>query len=251
MASITENSPPTSSMEELKEKHTTTLNNIKQLQETEKYLFDSLPNMKNKGEDAVRQTISQINNISSIRKNLFEQLKKTYTSQSNIGVSSSDNDMTALLKVSEDNLNDKKALLKKSKSDVFNTLRMIQIGNYEFERYSAHKVLMQIIAFAAVILYLIHIASKQTWLPIPIQIFQITMLFVVIVAGILILRKMYDLSQRDNQNYLQYDYRYMGNAPSDRAGSDNDSVWGKNKASFEKIYKSATGYAQSAICPAQ
>jgi len=249
MASINEQSPPISSMEELKEKHTNTLNNIKQLQETEKYLFESLPNMKNKGADAVRQTISQINNISTIRKNLFEQLKKTYTSQSN--AASPNNDMTALLKVGEDNLNDKKTLLKKSEGDVYSTLRMIQIGNYEFERYSAHKVLMQIIAFAIVMVYLIHIASKQIWLPIPIQIFQITMLFVVIVAGILIFRKMYDLSQRDNQNYLQYDYRYMGDAPSDRSGPDNDSVWGRNKASFEKIYKGATGYAQGAICPAQ
>ena len=251
MASINEKGPSILSMEELKEEHTNTLNNIKQLQETEKYLFESLPNMKNKGEDAVRQTISQINNISTIRKNLFEQLKKTYASQSNTDAASSNNDMTALLKVGEDNLNDKKALLKKHEGDVYNTLRMIQIGNYEFERYSAHKVLMQIIAFAIVMLLLIHIASKQIWLPIPIQIFQISMLFVVIVAGILILRKMYDLSQRDNQNYLQYDYRYMGNAPSDRSGSDDDSIWGRNKASFEKIYKGATGYAQDAICPAQ
>ena len=47
----------------LKEKHMNTLRNLKQLQETEKYLFESLPNMKNKSNDAVQQTISQINNM--------------------------------------------------------------------------------------------------------------------------------------------------------------------------------------------
>jgi len=246
MAFINEKSPSTSSMGDLKEKHTNTLENIKQLQETEKYLFESLPNMKNKGEDAVRQTVSQINNISTIRKNLFEQLKKVYANQLK---PADDNDMTALLQVGEDNLNDTKALLKKDNSKVYNTLRMIQIGNYEFERYNAHKVLMQILAFTIAIIYTIHWLSKQIWLPIPKQIFQITMLFVFIVSGILIGRKIYDLSQRDNQNYLKYDYSYMGDVPKDSDYSERDGVWGKNKSALMKIYRGATGYAQDAVCP--
>ena len=196
MTSIHEESPNTSSMTALKEKHTATLKNIKQLQETEKYLFESLPNLKNKGQDAIRQTISQINNISSIRKNLFEQLQTVYRNQNKTTGSSPDDDMTALLKVGEDNLNDTKAQLQSSQGDIFNTLRMIEIGKYEYERYNAHKVIMQIIAFSAITLYLLHILSKQMWIPIPHQIFQIIMLFVVIVGCILLIN-----SQKQSQHF--------------------------------------------------
>ena len=57
--------------------------------------------------------------------------------------------MTALLKVGEDNLNNTKSQLQSSQGSIFNTLRMIEIGKYEYDRYNAHKVIMQIIAFTA------------------------------------------------------------------------------------------------------
>ena len=63
--------------------------------------------------------------------------------------------------------------------------------------------------------------------------------------------KLYDLTQRDNQNYLQYNYSYMGSPPTDSNQATEGSVLDRNLASLKKIYTGATGYAQGAICPAQ
>ena len=110
---------------------------------------------------------------------------------------------------------------------------MVEIGNYEFERYNAHMVLMQIISFTFIIFIILHFLSKLSWLPIPELFFQITTLFVAIVSIILIVRKIYDLKQRSNQNYLQYDHQYMGSPPSDD-DYERKSSWEHNKNSLKK-----------------
>ena len=234
MTSVNENNSSGASMEELNEKHLAVINNIKQLQTTEKYLFDSLPNYQEKGDAAVKQVISQINNISTIRKNLFEQLMTMYSGSSgrHDDTNNNLNDLSgkeALLKITEDELNRVKKTIKQGSGQNFNTLRMIEIGNYEFDRYQAHQLVFQIIAFASVaILFLISLLKLT---PIPKNIIYVCILFVIIVGGIILLRKIYDLSQRDNMNYMEMDYSYMGDAPYE-TGSEDLSLWDRFKSWF-------------------
>ena len=236
MTSINENNSNGTSMEELNERHLAVINNIKQLQVTEKYLFDSLPDYQEKGDNAVKQVVSQINNISTIRKNLFTQLGTLYSSQGGSGEGSTNNDLSnlsgkeALLKITEDELNRVKKLVQSGNGKNFNTLRMIEIGNYEFDRYQAHQLVFQIIAFISIIILILIGLLKLT--PIPKNIIYVCILFVIVVGGIILARKIYDFSQRDNINYMEMDYSYMGDAPYDTTSS-GPSLWNQMKGWFQ------------------
>ena len=98
--------------------HEQTIQNIKQLQETEKNLFNQLQNSMSNGEELHYQDsiINNINEISTTRINLFKMLQDIYTVTNN-GVTDAKNDLDTQMKMIEMTENDIN-VIKKQINDV-------------------------------------------------------------------------------------------------------------------------------------
>ena len=126
---------------------------IKELQGVEEYLFQKLEEVsaKNPGSKEGDQIIKEINRLTDLRNSLYGQLKILYADLANYSKIEDGalQDQLASAKMLENRLNalkKKKLRLTAASTD---KLRMVEIGNYEYLRYSAHKSIMKVIAFTS------------------------------------------------------------------------------------------------------
>ena len=140
-------------LEKLTEKHQQIQSGIKNLQNIEEGLFKNLEKAKKtQGTQTEQQELlNHISKLSAVREQLFRDLKIEYESQlkNTLGASDKLGTQTAMLNNTEKQLNKIKSNLGKAQKVRANRKRMIQIGDYEFQRYGEHKELMKIIAFTS------------------------------------------------------------------------------------------------------
>ena len=136
-------------VELLEEKHQNTLKNIQELQEMEKYMYESLAKLVNEGGSTAQedQIISRINELTQLRVNLFSQLKNSYTDAADELNDSRRSLRDQILAV---NLVEEELKRTKKNYDVLvnnknNKVRMVEIGNYHTQRYNAHIDVLKII----------------------------------------------------------------------------------------------------------
>jgi len=106
-----------------------------------------------------------------------------------------------------------------------NTQRMVEITNYEYDRYSSHKNIFKIIAFCCLFvlagLYIGGRENRYRWLGSPIIILSVA------VGIFLTIHKIYTNYNRDETNWNQFVW--------DSPHSDNDdyeTVWQHDKKAF-------------------
>ena len=126
---------------------------IKELQGVEEYLFQKLEEVsaKNPGSKEGDQLIKEINRLTDLRNSLYGQLKILYADLANYSKIESGalKDQLASAKMLENRLNALKAKKARLTAASTDKLRMVEIGNYEYLRYSAHKSIMKVIAFTS------------------------------------------------------------------------------------------------------
>ena len=221
------------SSEDVAQQLTETMAMIKELQDTERDMYQTLirsadNNLSGDGPiltDTEKQDIvSQINNLSATRVNLFQFIEQNYKNTA-ISVSEARNtlvDQTAMLQVLEDELNKSKTNLTALETDRDNQLRMVDINTYQSKSYDAQRRLMRSVAILGILLLLIlvlgKISKKMSSVTNPL------MLGVVVVGSVFTIRRVYDMAKRTPTNYDEYQWWWAPTSDSQVADSSGSFI---------------------------
>lgn len=189
--------------------------NIGELQDIQKQLFTDLEKLAGspdiKTEDIQRQInekFAQIDNLTKLRTNIFETVKANYgitQSDYNIQRRSYAQQLVAL-NIIENDLTNTTSQLKKSITIRDNAERMVGVNNYYTRRYESHADIMKHIIFYCGIIILGIFLMKMGIVTDEIAslIIIITLCFGIIIVG----KKVYDLSRRNNIDYDKYNFPF-------------------------------------------
>jgi len=213
------------------------------LQQSEYTVFQKLRSLANaapetkesseeikQAQDSLKEVIKQ---LTSKRQALFEQLKTRYTS-AECGLSSdrkSLSDQITMVQVVEDRLSQirKEVVFIENTHD--NKMRMIEIGDYEYNRYSAHKNIFRNISFCSLGILVGVVLKKKEWQ---------TMGNIVIITSILIcvaftLGGLLDNFSRSNRWWNRYNW--SADESIDKNGvPGGETKWEHNKKAFGVMF---------------
>ncbi len=193
-----------------------TLQNIQQLQSMEKNLYAQLESVSADSGDAATQNklVKRINELSEMRISLFKTLSDMYDSlQNSVAETRVDLvDQMTVVGIVENELNHAKANLNSLESAKNNKMRMVEINTYYGQRYQAHTGVMKLIIMITVPLLILAILNKKGLIPSNIANGLTTL--ILIVSAILFIRRIMDLSSRDNMNYDEIDWKFNPDAIS-------------------------------------
>jgi hypothetical protein len=160
--------------------------------------------------------IQKINELSEMRIALFKSLTNTYGNmQSNVANSRTDLvDQMTVVGVVEQELDNAKSNLNRLTDAKNNKVRMSEINTYYGKRYSAHAGVMKILIMICVPLLILAILRKKNL--VPANIVNGVSGLIIIVGAIVLIRRIWDLSMRDNMNYDEYQWEFdpAAQAPS-------------------------------------
>ena len=215
------------------------VNSIKELQDLEQWMFQKLeaaniaksPNVNDQND-----IIKHINELSDLRNNLFGQLGKIYVNldkNSQIERSALTDQITTtnMMEQQLNNLKDEVGRILETRT---NKMRMVEIGEYEYLRYSAHKSAMKTIAFTSLALLVFSILFKNHML--PDIIIKIGIIGTVSIGGVILGKQIWDMVTRDNQNYNRYKQGDFTDAMFKGSDDYKDTVWAHDKKFFEQIW---------------
>jgi len=230
---------------QLKAKHEQTIKNIKELQDLEKYMFQNLQELNKKpgddsaNEDQKKIVENRIKNLKAMRQNLFNKLKDMYinTQQHTHSNRKDLADQITMVQVMEEELNNVKTRYNQLQSEKANKIRMVELGDYEYDRYTAHKKIFKTVvygAFAILIMsYLLHLPIFPTRIGILIVILIIA--FVIINISSLL----YDNARKDSLDYDKYNQGMDEKFNKDGAtGAGNTGFFNRNAGALENLFKS-------------
>jgi hypothetical protein len=197
----------------LAEKHENTIKQIKELQELERYMFANLQGINKSSPDANEQEERirrRIQELVTIRQNLFGKLRGMYTStQINVTKSREDlADQIAVGKTMEDELKNTEEQLEVLRAERANKMKMVEIGQYEYERYNELRGIMKNIVYGIFIVLIISFLMRQSWFP---RIVGVALIALVIVGTIVtVAGRIYYNMRRNDRNYSRLDQEYGG-----------------------------------------
>jgi len=193
----------------------TQFTNIEELQTIQKNLFTDLeklagsPNIADAGiQQQINDKFAQIDNLTKLRTNIFETVKANYgitQSDFNIQRRSYAQQLVAL-NIIENDLTNTTNQLKKSMTIRDNAERMVGVNNYYTRRYESHADIMKHIIFYCGVIILAIFLMKM-----GVVTDQITSLIIIIALSIGIIvvgKKVYDLSRRNNIDYDKYNFPF-------------------------------------------
>lgn len=225
---------------QLSEKHLSNIEMIKKLQDIEKYQFDNLQklNATNDPDGNQKRIIERkVNELSQMRIGLFKKLKSLYgDAQASTHSNRKDlADQLSVVSVMEEELNNLKDRMAQLKSEKSNKIRMVQLGDYEYDRYNAHKKIFKTIVYGAFIILILSYIMRFAWFPTKIGV----LLIIVVMAWIVIssMGQIYDNARRDNLDYDKYDQGDTSIYNSDDAATAGDTgFFDRNSAALKKLF---------------
>ena len=217
----------------LNTKHQNTIKDIQQLQEVEKYMFNNLQSLnKSSNGDLQKSEVikTRLNELSTMRMGLFNQLKNMYQDGQSETANSRSNlaDQITMVKVIENELTNAKSELKALEDERKNKKRLVELTDYEYDRYKSHKNILKIIAYGALAILFIVMLMKQPWFPATAG---VGLICVVIVATIATVgNRLLDNFHKTNYNYDEYKWGRKG-CPNGKCGNGGKETeawsWGK------------------------
>lgn len=218
----------------LAKKHQDTIQQIQKLQEMEKYMFQNLEKVNTQENNDIQQqedAVERINQLSDMRIGLFNQLKDMYKSvQDDLH---NDRralaDQIAMVGVVESELNRTKKNVDSIRTEKNNKLKLVEITDYESDRYSAHVQLLKIIVICAIIILITSIIFKRNLIP------SIVATVIIVLTASYALYKMvfgiFDILSRDNFDYDKYNFYY----DPERESSGYETVLEHDKTFLKKL----------------
>lgn len=226
----------------LKGRHTNLVQNIKRLQESERNQFNKLQALeKSQVSPGDQSTImAEINNLADLRGKLFKELKLMMT-QEQCTLSNDRYDLAdqlSLLAVTEKELNNIKGGIDHLKQSRDNKLRMVEITNYEANRYESHKTIFKNFAFCSLGVLISVYLINAGWSSLG----KAGIVISIAAAVMLTMRKIYDNWYRSNMNWNRYNWDF------DKAAATKgyETVYGHDKKAFWKGVSQAKAQASSA-----
>ena len=213
------------------------ISSIKELQGLEEYLFSQLQavNLETPNDQTQQNDIiNHINQLSDLRNDLFGQLGKIYVDlDKNSQVQRSAlTDQLTTANMMEQQMNNLKNDVQIILDERVNKMRMVEIGEYEYLRYSAHKTAMQIIAFTSLAILFFSYSLKKDLLPPALS--KVGIMASVSIGGVLTLRAIWYMITRDNQNYNRF---VEPTSIEVTGGIDDETVWRHDVNFFEKLWR--------------
>jgi hypothetical protein len=201
------------------------LDNIQNLQDNEKKIFNSLEQSLSRGlpQDVINRQVDEINSISSIRMNLYKNLNNINSSfQKNLkNTSNVLEEQTIAIAIIENELNENKKRVSEMEQNNINKLRMIEINNYYGERYYEHTKLMKILIAIFIPILILSILANKGFIPTNIYFGLVVLIGFVgcfFLWGIIL-----SILARDNMNYQSYNWNFNKEDAPDQEGDDEDS----------------------------
>lgn len=206
----------------MEEKNEQTLSDIRNLQQIEQDLYNSLEINANNNtltDDQKNKIIKKIYEISQMRINLYTNLKNTYAFIKNNVASSriTLDEQIIALDIVENELNQSKMRLQLLQDDKYNKLRQVEINTYYGKKYNSHSDVMKLIVLMCIPILLLTLINNTGIIP---EIIYTALIILIISIGVICIGyKLIDNSNRDSMNYDEYDWGFNSkNAPSDDKG---------------------------------
>lgn len=200
-----------------------TISNIKNLQQIETDLYNSLENSlstNSLSNEEKENIINKINEVSVMRTNLFNSLTTSYSFyETNLTTSQNVlNDQIIALNAVNSQLNSLKNKMKLIIEKNTNKRRLIEINTYYSKEYNAYSQVMKYILFICVPILILSILSNKNIL--PDNIYNLLVIIILVVGIIVIIRKLWDIAIRDSINFDEYNWHFN---PSDYTSSTSTS----------------------------
>jgi hypothetical protein len=221
----------------LNTKHQNTIKDIQQLQEIEKYMFNNLQSLnKSSNGDLQKSEVikTRLNELSTMRMGLFNQLKNMYQDGQAETANSRSNlaDQITMVKVIENELTNAKSELSALETERKNKKRLVELTDYEYDRYKAHKNILKVIAYGALAVLFIIMLMQQPWFPATAG---VALICVVIVATLVTIGgRLLDNFGKTNYNWDEYTWGRKG-CPNGTCGSGKDT----ETFSWSKLFSNA------------
>jgi hypothetical protein len=184
----------------------------------------------NAAQDSLKSVIKQ---LTGKRQALFKQLQLRYAS-AECGLSTdrkSFSDQITMVQIVEDRLNSIKAQIMDLHERRDNKMRMVEIGNYEQSRYSAHRDIFRNVSFCTIGILVGVVLKKKDWQTAG----NIVIILSILACIALTISKLLDNFSRDNRWWNRYDW---GGNTLDKDGVPGGmSKWEHNKKAFNKVLK--------------
>jgi len=217
-------------MSSLEDNYTKTLENILNLQKSEKELYRQLEVLSstNTNTSAQNDIVSQIKYLSDTRIELIKGLAfnykavKQHTSNSEYDVI----DQETVLNMVEDQLNKSKDYANSIENSNMNQMRMVEINSYYSKRYHHHTSLIKILIIVSVLVLIVILLKKYDIISQDVS--DIIISIILFISVIVFVVKVYDLMKRNDMNYDEYDVKIP--KPSND-GSSSSSSGNNNKSS--------------------
>jgi len=218
-------------MSSLSDSEEQTIANIQNLQQIETDLYNTLENNLNNNmltQEEQENIINKINEVSTMRINLFNTLTSSYSFyQSNVTSSNSVlNNQIMALNIANEQLNSLKTRLNKIMNKNINNRRLIEINTYYGKQYDAYSSVMKYILYICVPILILSILSNKNI--IPENIYNLLVIIILIIGFIIVIRKVADISLRDNMNFDEYQWSFNpsftpGSSTNTNASTDTSS----------------------------
>jgi len=173
----------------LTDKHDNTIKNIKDLQELEKYMFQNLQSLNKNSTGSIQETDiikNRIEELSSMRVALFNQLKSMYKDQQTQTASSRSNlaDQLTMTSVIDNELTNAQSQLDVLEKEYSNKKRLVELSEYEYDRYSSHKNMMKITVYGALGVLVIVYLMSFPWFPASVGMLSICIIIAIVLISI-------------------------------------------------------------------
>tara|TARA_Y100000813_G_C24139960_1_gene341951 strand:- start:36 stop:920 length:885 start_codon:yes stop_codon:yes gene_type:complete len=193
----------------LGQKHQQTVKSIRDLQEVEKYMFKNLQALNKSSPNSIQESEvikKRLAELNSMRMTLFTQLKSMY-SENQRDVADSRNNLTDQMmttKIVENELSNAKKELESLKEEKIRKKRLVELGEYEYDRYTSHKNLVKVLTYGALGCLFIVFLMGFNWFPASVGFGA--MVLIISVVLITIAGRMINNFSRTNLYWNKFDY---------------------------------------------
>tara|TARA_B100000424_G_scaffold265497_1_gene255211 strand:- start:742 stop:1548 length:807 start_codon:yes stop_codon:yes gene_type:complete len=197
----------------LREMHENTIKSIKEMQELERHMFQNLQSINRSAPDASDQEArirARIQELVTIRQNLFGKLKGMYTStQTHVTKNREDlADQIAVGKTMEEELKNTEDQLEILRAEKMNRMKMVEIGDYEYERYNELKGIMKTVVYGIFIILIFSFLMRQPWMPRIVAVALIAITAAVTIISVV--SRLRDNLNRDDRDYRKFQQAHGG-----------------------------------------
>jgi hypothetical protein len=201
------------------------LNDIQSLQQMEQQLFNSLETNTNLTTDQQQQIVEKMNQLSTMRINLYQTLSGVnnyFENALNTSVGSLKQQVVAI-GIVENELNRAKRRLEILEEEKNNKIRLVEINSYYSDKYAEHSQLMKIIIFTIIPIIIISLIFNAGIL--PSMIYYILLVIISIIGAYFFWMRFASIIMRDNMNYQEYNWGFDPNNVSTSTSTTTTDPW--------------------------